>query len=373
MSKNPVLLLLSALLVLTLCGCGGVYDKEYVSESDYVPQVQDNSSSDGKITVRSFSGLKQAIIKLVSENSEAGTVVFDPAYDGDTAEDLDDACWQVMTRDALCVYCVEDIQYELRKIVTYYEADINISYTTAAKTAGDIEHVAYSTGAVSIIRDAISQSRTKLVILISNSAYGATDMESLVQEVYRANPATAPCEPRVNVNMYSGSGSQRLYDIRLNYLLTSDELKQRKAALDNINAFGGVDTESMTELEKAELARDYLVSHCSLAAEGQAGTVYSALVEHFADSEGIALGYVELCRQLGLDCQIVFGQRNWSDHCWNIIGIGGDYYHVDITNSIGGAGSPFLNSDAMMWELYRWDTASYPYCEGELIADKAAG
>ena len=74
-----------------------------------------------------------------------------------------------------------------------------------------------------------------------------------------------------------------------------------------------------------------------------------------------------LCRELGVDCRIVYGQEDWTEHCWNIVRIDGSYYHVDITAAIeDGAEAGFLMNDEMAWGHYRWDVSSYPKCSGEL-------
>ena len=80
-----------------------------------------------------------------------------------------------------------------------------------------------------------------------------------------------------------------------------------------------------------------------------------------ADSEGVAFGYVELCRRLGLDCRIVYGQKDWQDHCWNIVRIDGEYYHVDL---FAGMDNGFLKNDSAFWGSYRWAVNEYPKCNG---------
>ena len=41
-----------------------------------------------------------------------------------------------------------------------------------------------------------------------------------------------------------------------------------------------------------------------------------------------------LGKALGVDCRIVYGQEDWTEHCWNIVRIDGSYYHVDISAAI---------------------------------------
>ena len=139
-----------------LCGCG-LLNNEYVSIKDYTPSVQEESSDDGKVTVKNFSALKQALLKMAYAGKTEGTIVFDAAYDGDTTADMASACWQVRTQDALCAYCVENMAYEINKIVTISEASVYISYSDVSEAAGAIRHLAFSSGIDDIIRDAFSE------------------------------------------------------------------------------------------------------------------------------------------------------------------------------------------------------------------------
>ena len=349
-----------------LCGCS-LLNNEYVSIKDYTPSVQEESSDDGKVTVKNFSALKQALLKMAYAGKTEGTIVFDAAYDGDTTADMASACWQVRTQDALCAYCVENMAYEINKIVTISEASVYISYSDVSEAAGAIRHLAFSSGVDNIIRDAFSEGEKKLVVLISRSSYSAEDMAAAVTRVYREDPALVPKEPLASVNMYSGTGAQRLYEISINYSMTSDELDARTAQLQAVDAFAELDTSGMSEAELAYAACEYLMEHCAVSVDKSDNTAYAALVGGRANSEGAALAYIVLCRELGVDCRIVYGQEDWIEHCWNIVRIDGSYYHVDITAAIeNGAEAGFLMNDEMAWGHYRWDVSSYPKCSGEL-------
>ena len=225
----------------------------------------------------------------------------------------------------------------------------------------------YGHNAEDIIRDAFSEGEKKLVVLISRSSYSAEDMAAAVTRVYREDPALVPKEPLASVNMYSGTGAQRLYEISINYGMTSDELDARTAQLQAVDAFAELDTSGMSEAELAYAACEYLMEHCTVSEDKSENTAYAALVGGRANSEGTALAYIVLCRELGVDCRIVYGQEDWIEHCWNIVRIDGSYYHVDITAAIeDGAEAGFLMNDEMAWGHYRWDVSSYPKCSGEL-------
>ena len=366
MGKKHLALVMAAVVVFSLCGCSGWFNKEYLSVKDYVPPVQENYSSKDKISVRNFTGLRQALLRFAYAGESEGRIVFDASYDGDPLEDLASACWQVRTQDALCAYCVENIAYELTKIVTTNEATVYYSYSNFCESADNIVHLPYSYGVESTLLETLENRDRKLVVLVASSSYTAEDIEGLLTRVYRENPTLVPREPRASVNMYSGTGSQRLYEISINYGLTSEELEQRIAALQAVDAFSGMDMESLSNGQRALAACQYLMEHCQLSAAATDNTAYSALVNHIANSEGLAFAYVDLCRQLKLECSIVYGQYQWQDRCWNIVKIDGSYYHVDVFEAINsGLESSFMVNDENFWGNHRWDVASYPKCTGE--------
>lgn len=366
MGRKLFAFILTAAAVLTLCGCSGWFNKEYLSVKDYVPPAQENYNSKDKINVRNFSGLRQALLRFAYAGESQGRIVFDASYDGDPLEDLASACWQVRTQDALCAYCVENIAYELTKIVTTDEATVYFSYSSFCESADNIVHLPFSYGVESTLLETLENRDRKLVVLVASSSYTAEDIEVLLTKVYRENPTLVPREPKASVNMYSGTGSQRLYEISINYGLTAEEMEQRMAALRAVDAFSGLDIESLSDGQRALAACQYLMDNCQLSTAASDNTAYSALVNHLANSEGIAFAYTELCRQLKLECSIVYGQRQWQDRCWNIVRIDGSCYHVDVYESINsGLESSFMLNDEDFWGNYRWDVASYPRCTGE--------
>ena len=142
---------------------GSAFEKEYEAVSDYVPTVQASPYTGDKVTVRDFGSLKQAISEFVLRGETTGKIVFDTAYDGDATEDLASACWQIRTQNALCAYCVENMAYELNKIVTYYEATVYITYAESRAAVSDIVSLPYSSGITDVIRAAFADFEERLV------------------------------------------------------------------------------------------------------------------------------------------------------------------------------------------------------------------
>lgn len=367
-------IMLLAALALCLCGCGSIFEKEYLVVEDYVPAAQQDISTGEKVAVKSFSALKQVMQRFVSEGRDEGTIIFDSDYSGNASEDLASACWQLRTQNALCAYCVDNISYEVSHIVAHDEALVRISYADFGGSVGDIVRLSFSTGVDELILEAISESDNKLELYILNGTYTAESMENLVTEVYHNYPVCTPKEPKVKVNVYSGTGMQRLYEIDFNYGMSEEELEACRTQLAELDVFADTDTYRMNQGQRALAACTYLAENCEKTEEAQDNSAYSVLIQGCGNSEGLALAYVELCRELGLNCRIVYGQKDWESHCWNIVTVSGSNYHVDVSECMeSGMENGFLLNDQSMWSHYRWDIASYASCSGELTYAEVAG
>lgn len=368
MKKRLTALLLLAAAV-TLCGCGSFFDKEYVYETHFEPPANAAVPDADNAAVGSLDELKDILRAMVAEGSQSRVLRFDPAYEGDVNADLADACWQIRTQDALCAYCVENISYDVAKIMGRYEALLTVSYGKTAAERESIVQLPYAAEATEVLREAMETGQRSLVLLIERSSHTAEDMADLVLDIYRESPAITPREPVVEVDMTSGGDTQRLYVIELDYGLPEELRAARRDELAALDLFAGMDTAGLSESERAMLACCALIVRSRYTGDAQKNSIYDALIGRKADSRGFALAYVEYCRRLGLTCELVQGQYRQMDYCWNIVQIDGAYYHVDAAACRrDGLEAGFLLDDESAWGAYRWDYFAYPHCVGPLCA-----
>lgn len=363
--KKLISLILTVVTALSLCACGSIYNRDYLVIEEYIVDPQPTSATDS-VTVKRYNQLKNSIMELVLEGDRSGKIIFDTNYNGDPAEDMASACWELRSQNALCAYCVANIAYELSQIVTYYEANVNISYADVGIKVSDVAHLHYAYQIKELITEAMNAGINKIAALVDSGYYSAEDVQKLVSGVYYAHPTAALTETNANVNVYSGISGQKLYEIEIDYGYEAHELAAAKRSLSQLRPFFSDEAQNSGEGQRAFIACEYLTENCTVSADKRS-SAYDALLDGEADSKGIALAYVELCRELGIKCEIVFGQHNWTEHCWNIVEIDGDRYHVDVSACISsGMESGFLYTDNEFWENYRWDIASYPKCSGEI-------
>ena len=357
---KPVLIIL-IIAAMLLSGCA-LYNKEYVSVTDYVSPIQIRSD-ENRIIVSNFNELKIALRAIVDRYrvTEENIIAFDQNYDGDPAADISLACKQTITENAFCAYCVEDISYDIYKVVTYYEATITVRYAETLNS--DIIRLSYSGQLKEYIADAIRNRLRQLIILLDYSNYNEDDIIDMVDEFYRNDPLSAPKEPNASVRIYSGSGKQKLYEINFDYGLSTEELDEKSAVIAEF-VFPDIEIpEDMEDLDRAVYAVSWLMKHSEYSSARADNTAYSALIEGKANSQGLSMALMALCGRLGLDCRLVNGQKNWTNHYWNMIRIGDTFAHTDVQTCLEeGVREGFLLNDERMWVTYRWDMSGYPRC-----------
>ena len=97
-------------------------------------------------------------------------------------------------------------------------------------------------------------------------------------------------------------------------------------------------------------------------------TAYHALIEHQANSLGLALTMSLLCQQSGIPCTIIEGTLNGVPHTWNIVSTVQGQFHLDLTQSQENTSpSPFCSDEEMAASGYLWDNNTVPSCTAEYI------
>lgn len=122
------------------------------------------------------------------------------------------------------------------------------------------------------------------------------------------------------------------FEVAVTYRMTADEISSmnmaaEKAAKEIISQL----TPDMDDYEKLKFFHDYLVLNCETDRNyAFADTIYGALVEKKALCEGYSKAFAYLCNLAGIENAIVTGET-YVAHMWNIVKLGGNWYHVDVT------------------------------------------
>ena len=121
-------------------------------------------------------------------------------------------------------------------------------------------------------------------------------------------------------------------------------------------------TMEMNDVQKLDMLYSYLINTCTYAPtweQNRANTAWGALIYREAQCSGYARGFKALCDAVDIPCYYVHATEAASNpsHQWNIVQIGGKWYHVDTQACI------FLVSDAVYANMgMTWNRAEFPEC-----------
>lgn len=348
--KKLLLSLLAAAVLLT--GCSSLLKRDYTSVTPHnaAPATEGDPST---LRADSYQELVNALIYFISGGMEEGTVRL--YTDTENVEPfLSDACLEVVQEDPLGAYCVEFIKYTVDPVVTYFQADIQITYRRTREQVASIVQATGVTAIRSELKSALVSFAPERTLRISYFEENEDFIRDLVRQAYYDAPACALGMPQVELSIYPNSGRQRIVEILLDYPQDPQKLKERQASLALALEELARDLTGRSDLPQAAAAA--LLPRYDPLGEGFAD---SLLLDGHANSEGLALTYAALCQQLELPCQAAQGFLGEEVHFWNVVQSEEGWRHIDLS-----AGEDFpLYTDQQLQELgYVWEDTALPAC-----------
>ena len=374
MKKRAAALLLAASLLLSLAGCG-LFKKEYLSVTKYEDAVSANDSA--AVDVADYAGITGAVETLVKSHRTVGRLRF-AGYDGTLQTDLTQACQEVRNGYALAAYAVNYISTDLSRTASYYEAIVYISYRHTQSEIDAVRYLPAKSDLTAALDDTLSNLQTYTAFKLISPTITADEIRAAAVSAFCADPTGCVVQPELSVQIYPESGDLRFVEVELSYGWRTSELQKMKSML-----LGRVSqlADGIGEANGSKYARavyDLTVKNCAYSqenAEALGSTAYGALVNGQADSRGLALAYSALCAKGSIECHVVDGTLNGAAHSWNIVLLGGAYYHVDVSaNAALGLDGAFMRTDSeMKAQGYVWDAAASPVCTTERTPADLAG
>ena len=369
--RKMLCLVLALGLTASGSGCGGLYSDSHHWSQPFAYAISGDPRE--ALEISNYSMLKSALIDLVSSHKERSTLRFS-RYNGSPIDDLAAACLEIRTKNPLGAYAVSSLTCDTSRIVSYYVAEVQISYSRTQKEIQSIVGVSNMQELERRLREAVTARAESVALRVYSALVSELVISDLVEEIYLSDPVSVVCEPTVSVLSYPSEGINRIYDVSLGYDSDTETLAKRSRELsEEVQAAAELVRQTASEENAALMALEsgrWLFAHVESPGEAaDGGSAYDALVNAAAGSKGIALAYKALCSALGLDCLVVdgnIGDMGAERHYWNIVGLGGDWYHVDVSRFDGDLSQAFLLDDAGLWGAYLWNTERYPECAGPL-------
>ena len=367
----PVCILIVLLL---LCGCSRILEGEVYSTHPHGEPVESAAPDENIVEAETYEDIITAVTALIDEHKQSGMIRFSN-YDGDVERDVEAACLEIWHNTPVGAYAVLYISYPVTRIVSYYEAEIEIAYQRTKEQVDSIvpastwRYIQYG------LLNCLENYFASYTVSTKIKDLSADNFKEYVKELYYNNPLDIVAMPKVNVNVFPDTGENKIFETLFEYPQPERTLASATAELNNavqniIEAVSGDDDANIFLSICEQLIE--ITEYDDEAAESGvfddfAMTAYGALVQGKAVGEGYAMAYKAVCDKLGLECSIIVGRRNGVNHAWNIIKLEDSYYHVDPAMcAVNGIENAFLLRDADMSE-YWWDPLYYnKVCDGDL-------
>ena len=230
MHKRYIAGILLAALLVSLCGCTSVFDKEYLSVRSY--EEPSNLLTDADTTqIRNYAGLMRALNTMAAQYERSFVLAFGD-YDGIIADDLAAACEELRTGTAIGAYCIESVSYETEQVIAYCEANITITYNRPESEVRSIYSAQTQKSILDCVVDALDRQRTQFAIQISTSTLETGDVAAHVRSACLNQPQLVVDFPAIDVAVYSGDGSQKIFGVTLRYGISESAVNDRRTQLD---------------------------------------------------------------------------------------------------------------------------------------------
>ena len=356
-----------------------LFDKDYYTAEEYQPQTEDETDeADASAGISDYSELVRAITELVQQHEDSAVLPLQN-YTGVVSDDLSEACWEVKASTALGAFAVDYISYDISRIVSYYQAEINITYKRSAYQVEAREMLGGISALQPRLQQAIENEESYLVLVVNSAAATAEAVSQAVSDAYYANPLLCPVLPEVTTEVFPESGIDRILEITLTYGADSETLQGKRTetalALQQLLLQAEIYDETASDepvlLEDAQQQADAVYALCSTLAqscvpdETAGSTAWDALTLQTATSEGMAMALEAACLSIDIPCITVRGYKDTAEHAWNIVTIDGQNYHVDVSAWGEDGQNVYLVSDTQMWNSCWWEPSAYPVCDND--------
>ena len=198
-------------------------------------------------------------------------------------------------------------------------------------------------------------------IILKINGYEDTDYTQLVQDYALLNPGKVMEVPQVTANVYPADGTVRVLELKFTYQTSRESLKTMQEYVQPIftsaELFVKYENQEATKFSRLYA---FLMETTDYTVETSITPAYSLLRHGVGDSKAFATVYAAMCRNAGMDCQVISGTHEGEPWFWNIICEDGIYYHIDLLRCYQESGYQKLADGDMLG--YVWDYAAYPAC-----------
>ncbi len=349
-ASRPVALLLAAALLVALSGCAPILSRTYSAETAH---VSTGSGADDALSADSYNALIEVLLSRIALHESTCSVQL-PWPDEDPTERIQAACQEILQGAPLGVYAVEDITFDVVRIVSYYEANFSIDYLRSAAEVNAIRDVVGTYGVRLALADTLAAFRPTLTLHTAYYSGDTAAIEALVRKVYEEQPLSALGLQSVTVALYPEEGPDRILELAFDYGQDPETLAERQAQLqerlEEITITGD-EAEQALSLCRFLSANARLLTPEDPASLPFCASAWDTLCNGAGTEESFALAYACLCQSRGINCSVLHGTRTGVPCVWDLVTLSdGTQFHVNAARSVGLYSDEEVQNAGYVWE-----------------------
>lgn len=159
----------------------------------------------------------------------------------------------------------------------------------------------------------------------------AEDYLAVYQQIYNDEINMFYIDPKIQYSVQSST--RTLASAVLIYKHGSAEITRMEEAIDEeVNKVLSGITPDMSQYDIVKYFHDYICENVVYDDEAEnCNNIYGAFVNKRALCQGMAKAFSHLCNKVGIETLTVTGDADGIAHMWNMVKIGGEWYHIDPT------------------------------------------
>lgn len=231
-----------------------------------------------------------------------------------------------------------------------------------------------------ILKYALENHQEQLVLEFNYGNFTINTMQMLIQDHVQKLLLTYPALTYTGGAVEQAGNNKPTVTIKFKYPIKSVENmasydeKAFKAiekviqnnVTDDMNMFEREEALFKGLMDKITYSRQLINGSYITNATAMSHTIWGGMVDGVAVCDGYAKSLMYGLNVLGIPNKIVTGTADGQDHAWNLVKLGNNYYHVDLTwadqdeNVIGVLPSYFNELDNFMTKTHQWNRSKYP-------------
>lgn len=322
---------LAAVLVIAMCltlaGCDLWMDGNYSSVELNLGTPNQTILPDDDLS--SYIDLREIMSELVEAGTQSA-VLYTSKYDKAQMVSFMELVIKYITEShPIGSYAVDKISYNISTNGARQMIAVSISYIHKRSEILGMKQAKTMEDAIAFIMDAMGKYDAGIVMLVDG--YESKDIAQMVQSYAEENPQICMEVPQVSVNTYPERGSRRVLELSFTYKNSRSVLRSMQQTVQSVFSAAQVSVSpDMMPVEKLSQLYSFLMDNREYTMQTSITPTYSLLRYGVGDSKAFASVYAAMCRNVGLDCQVVTGTRAGEAWCWNAVLIDGTYYYVDL-------------------------------------------